>query len=493
MPNVAPTSDDGRGWFLPGLLIALALTAFRVALLAFNRTDLFVDEAQYWLWGQELAFGYYSKPPLIAWVIRAATELGGSDAPFWVRLPAPLLHGVTALLLGALTAPRFGRVAAVWVVAGWISLPMVTAGSLLVSTDTVMVPFLVLGLMAWLQGLARGGSAGWAAMAGFAVGLGFLAKYAAVYYLLCAALAALLLPQARTGWRPALAGLAAFLVAISPNVWWNLQHGLSTLEHTLDNADWVRDPGDRAGLNLASLAEFLAAQLVVFGPVLFPALVGLAIAWHRQEARLRLLLVFALPVLALVSLQALLDQAYPNWAAAAYVAGIVAVTVHLLARNRRWLRISLGLNLAIALLLPLATVVGTGWRLGAEGPLVFERYLGRSAMSGEILAAARAAGVTAVVASDRDLLADLTYAGRDQPIAIYAQPHAGRPRNHYELTRSLPAGRDGPVLLVTSRDHPVDRCTPEPVGRLAPEAGAYREKPQNLFLLPAGCLALDAD
>ena len=49
------------------LVVALgALLAIRLVALVFNRTDLFFDEAQYWAWSVEPAFGYYSKPPLIA-------------------------------------------------------------------------------------------------------------------------------------------------------------------------------------------------------------------------------------------------------------------------------------------------------------------------------------------------------------------------------------------------------------------------------------------
>ena len=41
-----------------GLMSLLALLAVRIAALAMNRTDLFFDEAQYWAWAQEPAFGY---------------------------------------------------------------------------------------------------------------------------------------------------------------------------------------------------------------------------------------------------------------------------------------------------------------------------------------------------------------------------------------------------------------------------------------------------
>ena len=64
-----------------GATLALAalvlLTGWRIAWLVVDPSELYVDEAQYWFWGTELAFGAYSKPPLIGWLIRAATELLG--------------------------------------------------------------------------------------------------------------------------------------------------------------------------------------------------------------------------------------------------------------------------------------------------------------------------------------------------------------------------------------------------------------------------------
>ena len=68
------------------LAIIFGVTLWRVLMLLVNRTDLFVDEAQYWFWGQNLDFGYYSKPPMIAWVIRFFNTISGSDSTFWIRI-----------------------------------------------------------------------------------------------------------------------------------------------------------------------------------------------------------------------------------------------------------------------------------------------------------------------------------------------------------------------------------------------------------------------
>jgi 4-amino-4-deoxy-L-arabinose transferase-like glycosyltransferase len=484
MPNAAARPSE---WLPTAAAIVLGVTAWRVLMLAFDGTDLFVDEAQYWFWGQSLEFGYYSKPPLIGWTIRASTEIGGSDALFWVRLPAPLLHIATALILGWIAAERYGREAAIWVAALYVTLPMVSVGSYMISTDTVMFPFLALALALWLKGLDRGGHVPLAFAAGIAAGIGFLAKYAAIYGPLCAALAAAAMWQGRPGWRAAGAGLAGFALAISPNVLWNLANGLTTVQHTLDNADWVRDPGTRAGFNLAGLAEFVFAQFAVFGPVLFGALLWLGLRGGAGSAERRLLLWFSLPILAIVCLQALLSEAYANWGVLAYQAGLIAVVPWLLTKPRAWLWGSAALHGAIALLLPVAVVFGTEWRVGDR--LVLERYLGRSDMSREIIELAQAHGGPVVV-HERDVLADLFHTGRDSGVTIWALPEAGRPSNHYVQTLSLPPGAEGRVLLVTRRDAPPEACraTAEPVATLAPQSGAYRDRAQNVWRVDAPCL-----
>ena len=104
MPTGAP--PDARAFAL-GLAGIALVTLWRLALLPFDARDLFVDEAQYWFWGQELAWGYYSKPPLIGWLMRLSTAIG-SDAPFWLRLPLPLIHAATAVVVALIGRRLYG-------------------------------------------------------------------------------------------------------------------------------------------------------------------------------------------------------------------------------------------------------------------------------------------------------------------------------------------------------------------------------------------------
>ncbi len=116
-------------WFL------MILTLVRLGVVFASPTELGPDEAQYWLWSQNLAWGYSSKPPMIAWLIGLTTHLGGNEEA-WVRLSAPLLHAGTALILMALAQRIYGAAAGLWTVLIYSLMPGVQLSAGLISTDT---------------------------------------------------------------------------------------------------------------------------------------------------------------------------------------------------------------------------------------------------------------------------------------------------------------------------------------------------------------------
>ena len=93
-------------------IFLVALVALRLIANALARTDLVFDEAQYWSWSRELDFGYFSKPPLLAWTIAMAEHVCGSSEAC-VRAPAPVLYLGTSLLVYAV-ARQFYDEAQYW-------------------------------------------------------------------------------------------------------------------------------------------------------------------------------------------------------------------------------------------------------------------------------------------------------------------------------------------------------------------------------------------
>ncbi len=468
-----------------GLGFVLALTLWRVALLWFDRTELFVDEAQYWLWGQNLDFGYYSKPPLIAWIIRAVTDLAGSDAPFFVRLPAPLFHMGTALVLMAVARRLYGGQAAAWAGPVYAALPFVSVGSAMFSTDTPMLFFHALAILLWLRLMAQPSPAR-AAGLGLAVGLGLLAKYAMIYFVLGAGLAALFIPAARIPPRSALTAGAVALAVFAPNIWWNFRTGGTTLEHTLYNAEW-KDPA--AGPDPAGGLRFLLEQFAVFGPVLFATWLLLSLRALFGALRFPhagLLLWLSAPVILLMTMQGMFGSANANWGVAAYTGGSVLVTAWLLARARVLLWLSQGLHLLLALALPLATLAAPDLRRD-DGRQWLHRYLGRAEVSERLARIARENGLRRIVAASRDLSADLHYTLRDaRDLELHALPRPGFPGSYYEQEFPVPAGGAAPVLLATIDRRPA--CASRILEAWTPKDGAHDDQTIYASLVGPECL-----
>lgn len=428
-----------------GIAFILALTFWRVSLQSVNGTDLFVDEAQYWLWGQNLDFGYYSKPPMIAWLIRATTELAGSSAAFWIRLPAPLLHMAIALILMSITQRIYGVRTAAWVGPIYVALPIVTVGSLVISTDTLMMLFFVLAFAMYHRLLERP-SVRYALIMGGAIGLGMMSKYAAIYFVIGAVLAAVFQVSARLARRDILIAILAALVMMAPNIWWNVAHQLTTLRHTADNANW----GD--GLYPGAAMAFFGSQFIVMGPIFFSALVWVTLRLARQRGADLRLWFFSVPIVLLIIWQALMSQAFANWAASAYLAGAILVA-RLLVERRILLWAGQGINVAFALVMPILLVEPERWYL-PNGDQLLGRYIGREIVSLDAAEAADEAKFNTIVAQNRDMLADLHYTLRDTDLQFYSTLPMNFAQNYYEQHFPVPTDLSGNVIFIDLSANP---------------------------------------
>ena len=108
--------------------------------------NLDFEEAQYWLWAQAPAWGYCTKPPMVAWLIAATTGVCG-DAEPCVRLASPLLQGATAFVLGALGSEVGGSALGVWSTVIYAMLPGVALSSVLITTDVPLLLYWAVALL----------------------------------------------------------------------------------------------------------------------------------------------------------------------------------------------------------------------------------------------------------------------------------------------------------------------------------------------------------
>ncbi|MEN8887597.1 MAG: glycosyltransferase family 39 protein [Celeribacter marinus] len=437
-----PTTDPRTYTRMTYLVIGM-LTLWRVVWLRMDGTTLSTDEAQYWFWGQSFAFGAYSKPPLIGWLIRLTTELAGNTV-FGARIGAPLVHAGTALIIFALGIRVTTRPVAAFAALSYITLPAVALGSILITTDTPLLFFAALSLLAQHK-LAQTGGAKLTLALGIAIGLAFMSKYAMIYVVLGMIAAAIVSRDWRISWRATLATSVIAVLIVLPNMIWIATHSFATVEHVTSDADW-------AGLRLypVQALRFVAEQLAVMGPVLFVAwLWGLTRLRKMTRAQIALYALYALSILPLlvVTGQALFSRALANWGVTFVLAGVIVASVAL--ENHRVLRrISLGLTLLISLALPVFVTLGTNLRM-PDGRLYLHRYVAQPDIIDWALDAARAQNAGIIVADGRDVLSALTFAARGTGITINAPAGSGTPHNHWELLhRYDPRQTSTPVFIL---------------------------------------------
>ena len=473
--------DDRRALFRLALAIVAAITLVRIVVLIISPLQLYPDEAQYWWWAHNLDWGYFSKPPLIAWIIRATTFVG--DPEWAVRLASPILHGVTALVLFGVGRLAFDARTGFWSALAYASLPGVSYSSGLISTDVPLLLCWVVALYALLQ--ARDDPRWrWAIIAGVALGLGLLAKYAMGYFILCAVFATVFDAKARAvvlSWR-GMVVLIIGLAILSPNLIWNAAHGWPTLAHTESNANW-----GHARFNFGNAGAFVAGQFGVFGPLMMAAF--LAALWDLLDRSGRsgaaiVLAAYSIPVLLLIVIQSFISEANANWAAPAYIAAVpLAVTILL----RWWKGVALLLSLGMAGVVMLAlwlgqAAPGAADRAGLGNAL--KRQQGWCEIGAAVASEARARPYDAIAASNRSLLAELTYYARPRAIPLRAWDANPKPRDHFQMTMPLTTASHR-VLLVLAPDESANVLasfdSAKPVRQLAVPVGGHRVRTLALY------------
>jgi 4-amino-4-deoxy-L-arabinose transferase-like glycosyltransferase len=435
---------------VPMVLAVAAVTLLRLGWLATNEPNLYADEAQYWVWAQDLRLGYYTKPPLIAWLIAGTTALCG-EGEGCIRLASPLLHAATALLLGAAAARLFDRRIGFWTALTYATLPAVSVSSTIASTDAPLLTAWAAALYALVR-LGEQPALRWWALVGLAVGVGLLAKYAMAGFVLSLALWLALDRTARAMLRgpgPWIAGALA-LAVLAPNLVWNLANQFATVRHVGENANLAHG----VAFNPISAGAFLGAQFGVFGPILFALLLWVLTrpaTWRNP--RLRMLALFVVPLGAIMLTQSFLSRANANWAAPIYAAGTILVVAWAAAQARTGLiRVSVALHVVAAVLLfavpPALSAAGIELPRRADP---WMRQRGWDVLGQAVARAAAPHRDARFLFEQRRDMASLIYYVRPHPLDARMWNPDGVARNDFELTAALAPGERGPFLFVTRR------------------------------------------
>ena len=326
MPKPHHSGENRFQWAFWGLLTLF--TVIRLCYIQWGPLDLAPDEAHYWEWSRHLDISYYSKGPMVAYIIFLMTSLG-EDSVFFIRLGAVLISAILSIILYRFAKDLFKSERV-----GFFSalLPQLTllfsAGSILMTIDPPFLLFWGLTVSCFYRGL-RFNKIYWY-LAGVSFGLGFLTKYSMLLFLPLALAFLLWHPKYRFWLRrkePYIA-LALGAIVCYPVFLWNARHEWVSFRHVSGQTGI----GQGFHLSLTSLLEFLGSQAGVISPLLFAGLIfalyqSSYLGFSKRKEEHLFLSLTSMPILIFFLLLSLHTKVQANWAAPAYFTGFISVAV----------------------------------------------------------------------------------------------------------------------------------------------------------------------
>ena len=166
---------------LPSFIFLLLL---KIGALNFTTFSLFGDEAQYWLWSKDIDFGYFSKPPFLSWIIRGYTEILGSSFVSLKLLPSFVYLLIAWSIYNLLFNSGLNKKDSLVGSLIFLFIPAVSFSSFIISTDLFLLLFWTLSLNQLIK-IKNEQSYKNFILLGIFLGLAFLSKYAAIYFVIC--------------------------------------------------------------------------------------------------------------------------------------------------------------------------------------------------------------------------------------------------------------------------------------------------------------------
>ncbi|MFZ4535304.1 ArnT family glycosyltransferase [Propionivibrio sp.] len=260
------------------------------------------DEAYFVFWGEHPAGGYYDHPPMVGWWLSGLLSISRDE--WFLRLPVLVLPLILAGGGWWLVRPHGSERARM--AALLILLQPVNVWNVLITTDTPVILFTMLSLLAYVAALRADPRSRrvlvWHAVAGALLGLAFLGKYFAALLGIAYLAHVLFIRRDAARW----AGFALLLVAALPaplyNLWWNSSHCWVNILFNFMNRH------QSAGLSLNNPLQYLASLVYLATPwVLFELCrqrkkVVQAVRENRETGAVFWLMLIPLALLALMSL-----------------------------------------------------------------------------------------------------------------------------------------------------------------------------------------------
>jgi len=411
---------------------------------------LAIDEAQYFAWSKDLNFGYFSKPPFIAWILKANSVLFGENPHIYIRNLQPLAFAISTIFV-SLSSFEITKKKYPAILTGFLFflLPLSSFYSQFATTDAWLLGFWSVSLYFFIKATITNQKIYWI-LCGITVGLGLLSKYSMVFFIF-SALIYLILHKKLFKINPWLSFLVSMLV-FSPNIVWNIQQRFPTFIHHAE----MTNVNNRLLLSFQPVMEFFLGQFVVFGPLLFLLFLLLSfrifftakfLKIHSSGSLFQIPIIFSWTILIFVLSLSFFGETEINWAAPASIGICIAITSIF---HQSELKFSNRLKIAINCLFTISLVIHLIFLLCfISGPKLFKTYnkqndpninpflqvSGYQNLVNIVLKKTKEKKNFLVISEDRGILANMSIVFPSDKIRSWKK--TSHIRHHWDLTQPL--------------------------------------------------------
>ncbi|WP_296705482.1 glycosyltransferase family 39 protein, partial [Algoriphagus sp.] len=342
-------------------LVSLAIIIAKILFLLRPELDLFTEEAQYWLWSRNLAWHYYSKPPLVSFLNYISTSIFGNNE-FGVRFN-PIIFGLgTSWVTYRFGSYLYGEKVGFWAAFILQAMPFWWLISSFHTTDTSLTFFWSL-MIYWLYRANKEQEIKWWVFAGLAAALGLMAKV--VMLLVIPYLILFFWQEGSIGrkWKKMILFFLVMALGFIPVLVWNFQNDFMTFKHVANLAGAGGGAGGEEssfeiGKSLGRFFEFIGGQLAMISIFLLPLVYGSVknVIKYRSQEKFYLVLPALLTFVGFGFLS-FFTEILVNWTIFSYMGLPIILSAWVVDQSEKWLKfrnwaVAISVGLPLLLMLP---------------------------------------------------------------------------------------------------------------------------------------------
>lgn len=238
---------------LPRLFLYFLGALLAINLLQAHFTELIFDEAYYWYYSQNIHWGYFDHPPMVAWMIKLSSFF--FDGELGVRFMSCLLSAATLIVLWNLidNAKKKDYVIHFFMVV--FSMTLINAYGFFTLPDTPLLFFTAVFLWIYKKFIAKP-SLVLALIMGIVMAALMYSKYHAVLVIIFVLLSNLKLMTNKYAWL----SLGVALLCYTPHFLWLYEHDFVSIKYHL-----FERPNQAYNFNKFTVVGFFLNLIAIFG------------------------------------------------------------------------------------------------------------------------------------------------------------------------------------------------------------------------------------